>query len=252
MITFSMGLMFVAINYLWWMWEKGLVTKYTAGFTDKAIPTITNNGEQRHADVRTDTLNYVVRFLTTTKSLDWYCAKYFTILFLTGAVIVIQLMYLHYILNANFDFASYPKLYENMLQTQDERMQNLDDIAVMRFPINFHCYRNFFGKSGTLQTIEVNCDNEANGWVEAFYISNIYVLLALFVIWTITIIQTLASLILFKHITGISHFKSSQFKNFDLGKKLIFLFMAQNFEPLFWNDVILAIKDSVKTNNNIV
>ena len=51
MITFGIGLMFVAINYLWWMWEKGLVSKYTAGCTDKAIPSITNNSEHSHADV---------------------------------------------------------------------------------------------------------------------------------------------------------------------------------------------------------
>jgi len=36
-ITLGMGLMFVTINYLWWMWEKGLVSKYTAGFADKAM-----------------------------------------------------------------------------------------------------------------------------------------------------------------------------------------------------------------------
>jgi hypothetical protein len=255
LITFGMGLMYVAINYLWWMWEKGLVTKYTSGFTDKAIPTMTNNGEHRHADVRTDTLNYVVRFLTNTKHFYWYAVKYLAIIALTFAVLTFQLYYLHTILNADLDFDSYTKLYENLLKPQDERMQNPNDVAVMRFPINFHCYRNFFGKSGSMQTIEVNCDNEANGWVEAFYISNIYVLFALLVLWLINLLQTLFSIIFFKQLTGISQYKSSQFKNFDMGKKLMFLFMAQNFEPLFWNDVITAIKDTPmkqKPQNNIV
>jgi len=77
-ITLGMGLMFVTINYLWWMWEKGLVSKYTAGFADKAMPSITNNADNRHLDVRTDNINYVVRFLTTSKHLDWYFAKYLT------------------------------------------------------------------------------------------------------------------------------------------------------------------------------
>ena len=51
LITFGMGLMFVGIKYLWRYWEKGLVSKFTAGFTDKAIPSISQNAEQRHADV---------------------------------------------------------------------------------------------------------------------------------------------------------------------------------------------------------
>jgi len=63
-ITLGMGLMFVTINYLWWMWEKGLVSKYTAGFADKAMPSITNNADNRHLDVRTDNINYVVRCQT--------------------------------------------------------------------------------------------------------------------------------------------------------------------------------------------
>ena len=127
-------------------------------------------------------------------------------------------------------------------------MQDLDDIAVMRFPINFHCFRNYFDKSGTMETIEVNCDNESNGWVEAFYVCNIYVIMALLFLWLISLIQTVVSLLLWKHITGISKFNSTQFSNFDVGKKLLFLFMAQNFEPLFWNDVLKAIHES-QTNS---
>ena len=243
-----MGLMFVAINYLWWRWEKGLVSKYTAGCTDKAVLSITNNGEDRQADVRKDTLNYVVRFLTTTNDLTWYCAKYTTILFVTGAVLVFQLWYLHQILNAKFDFESYPKLINNMLKSQDKRMQDLDDIAIMRFPINFHCFRNFFDNSGAMETIEVNCNIEANGWVEAFYICNIFVIMALLFLWLISLIQTVCSLLLWKRITGIYKFNSTQFGNYDVGKKLLFLFMAQNFETLFWNDVLKAIHES-QTNS---
>ena len=241
LVTFGMGLMFVAINYLWWKWEKGLVTKYTAGFNHKAIPSLTNNSEQRHADVRTDTLIYVVRFLKSKNDLTLYYAKYLTILVLTGAVLSFQLWYLHKILNAKFDFDSYPTLIENMLKSQDQRMQDLNDIAVMRFPIHFHCFRNFIEKVGAMQTIEVNCYNEGNGWVEAFYICNIFVIMALLFLWLINLIQTMTSLLLFNIITGISKIKSPQF---DIGKKLIILFMAQNYEPLFWNDVIKAINDS--------
>ena len=252
LVTFGMGLLFVAINFLWWMWEKGLVTKYTAGFTDKAIPTITNNPEQRHTDVRTDTLNYVVRFLTTTKNFDWYFMKYTAILFLTVAVILFQLSYLHKMLNVTpFDFEGYKHLLENLSKPQDERMADETDFAVMKFPINFHCFRKYFGPSGTLQIFTVQCDNEANGWVEAFSICNIYVLFALLILWLITMVQTMASLCLFKQVTGISEYNSSQFKHFCMGKKLMFLFMAQNFEPLFWNDVIMAIRDTKHQRDHI-
>jgi len=58
-ITLGMGLMFVTINYLWWMWEKGLVSKYTAGFADKAMPSLTNNADNRQPTMRTtDTWMY--------------------------------------------------------------------------------------------------------------------------------------------------------------------------------------------------
>ena len=244
LVTFGMGLMFVAVKYLWRYWEKGLVSKFTAGFNDKAIPTMSQNAEQRHADVRTDTLNYVVRFLTTTNDFTWYMAKYLLILLLTVAVLAFQLWYLHKVLNAKFDFDTYPKLLENMLKSQDERMMDLDDFAIMRFPTNFHCFRNNFENSGTIKTVVVNCDNESNGWVEAFYIFNIYGIMALLFLWLITLIQTVASILLFKKLTGISKINSDNFRNFDTGKRLLFLLMAQNFEPLFWQDVLMAINDA--------
>jgi len=48
----------------------------------------------------------------------------------------------------------------------------------------------------------------------------------------------------FKLFTGVADFGGTAFENFGPGKKLIFLFMAQNLEELFWSDVILKIKDA--------
>jgi len=254
LITFGMGLMYVAINYLWWMWEKGIVSKYTTGFTDKAFPTITNNPEHKHSDPRTDTLNYVVRFLTTTKDFNWYFVKYTAILFLTMAVIFFQLTFLHRMLNVTpYDYEGYLNLYNNLFKEQDQRMADETDTAVMKFPIAFHCFRKMFGPSGTLQLGEVLCDNESNGWVEAFFISNIFVLFVLQCLWMITMVQTLTAIIFFKQVTRIpENDRSDAFRHFCLGKKLMFLFFAQNFEPLFWNDVIRAIQDTNMSPNYIV
>ena len=244
-ITLGMGLMFVTINYLWWMWEKGLVSKYTAGFADKAMPSLSNNADNRHLDVRTDNINYVVRFLTTSKHLDWYFAKYLTIIFLTGAVIIGQFAFVHLMLGtAPYSPSEYVKLYDNMMEYQHIRMKNRYDNAVLRFPTEFSCLRFDYGPSGTLQSTEVNCDNEANSWVECFYISNIFILYILIGLYTATIVQTMAAIKGFKLFTGVADFGGTAFENFGPGKKLIFLFMAQNLEELFWADVILKIKDA--------
>ena len=169
-IALAMGLMYVTINYLWWMWEKGLVCKYTAGFADRAMPTISNNADNKHLDVRTDNLNYVVRFLTTSKHLDWYFAKYVTVVALTGAVIIGQFVFVHTMLGTKpYSPTEYVKLYDNMMEDQDIRMQNRYDKAVLTFPTEFTCIRKNHGPSGTLQFTEINCDNEANSWVECFY-----------------------------------------------------------------------------------
>ena len=249
-IAFGLGLMYVTITYLWWMWEKGLVCKYTAGFADRAMPTISNNADNKHLDVRTDNLNYVVRFLTTSKHLDWYFAKYVTILFLTGAVLIGQFVFVHSMLGITpYSPTEYVQLYENMMQDQDIRMQNRYDKAILTFPTEFTCIRKNHGPSGTLQLTEINCDNEANSWVECFYITNIFIIYILIGLYCTTILQTVTAIMGFKQFTGVNDFDGTAFQNFGPGKKLMFLFMSQNYEELFWRDVIRKIRDTKDTRD---
>ena len=247
-ITFLMGLMYVLCNYIWWMWEKGLVTKFTSGFRDRAVPTMSQTGEQRMVqDVRTDSLNYIVRWILHNGSLNWYLAKYFGVLFLTLAVLVGQLSYLLYLFGANLDFATYNQLFNNMLRTQEERALDVTDVALLKFPISFYCIRNIFGPSGTLQAFEVDCDNDLNGYVEYYYIINLYVITTLLIVWLVTLLQTLLSLVFFRRcFTGLTpnEYNSSAFCHFGYGKKLMFMFIYQNVEPLFLFDIIQSVKDS--------
>jgi len=245
MITFFMGLLYVAINYLWWIWENGRVSMYTSGFTNRDITSIPSNVENRHMAVRTYRLNYVLRLLQTSSvNLNWYFAKYMSILFLTIGVIIAQLYYIHYMFSmSQITFDGYLQLYRNMMQDQHERMLNTNDSAVLKFPVTF-CFTFKFWASGAFKEQEVQCDNSSNSWVEAFYITNIFVLYALIILWIVTFLQTAFALLYFKNICRITNFKTSKFNHFDYGKRLLFLFMAQNFEPRFWNEVILAINDS--------
>ena len=181
MVTFVMGMMFLAIHYLWIMWEKGLIFQYTSGLRDRALPTLSQKPDQRNVqDVRTDTINYLARLLVDKQNLDWYCLNYFIILTLTGLVLVAQLFYLHFLFAVKpFDFAGYNELIHNLQVNQFDRVSNENDKAILRFPLNFHCYRETSGSAGGKSNRMIICDNEVNGWVEAFYIVNIYTLISL-------------------------------------------------------------------------
>lgn len=246
MLTFLMGTLYFVCQCVWLMWERGLVSQYTAGFRERAVPTMTQTGEQRMVqDVRTDNLNYLVRMVQDIRTLDWYCFKYFAFLILTGIVILGQLWYLHIMLDAKpLDFNRYNELYQNMLTIQDERIWNPTDTAILRFPLSFHCLRRDYGSSGTKQKREVRCDNESNTWVEAFYITNIYVLIVLLILLMITFVQALGALVFFEFLLPKRKCKLSNLNYFGYGKRLMLLFLYQNLEPLFWYDLVQALNDS--------
>ena len=248
MVTFVMGLMFLAIHYLWIMWEKGLIYQYTSGLRDRALPTMSQKPDQRNVqDVRTDTLNYLARLLVDKQNLDWYCLNYFLILILTGLVLVAQLFYLHFLFAVKpFDFSAYNELIHNLQVNQFDRVNNENDKAILRFPLNFHCYRETSGSAGGKSNRMIICDNEVNGWVEAFYILNIYTLISLCVMWIITLIQTLSALLCFQCFTPKTknkYQKVTNIQSLSYGKRLLFLLMSQNVEPLFWSDVVEVVND---------
>ena len=248
MVTFVMGLMFLAIHYLWIMWEKGLIYQYTSGLRDRALPTLSQKPDQRNVqDVRTDTINYLARLLVDKQNLDWYCLNYFIILTLTGLVLVAQLFYLHFLFAVKpFDFSGYNELIHNLQVNQFDRVNNENDKAILRFPLNFHCYRETSGSAGGKSNRMIICDNEVNGWVEAFYILNIYTLLSLCVMWMIMFIQTMSALLCFQCFIPKSKNKYQKVTNIlklSYGKRLLFLLMSQNVEPLFWSDVVEVVND---------
>jgi hypothetical protein len=177
--------------------------------------------------------------------LDWYFAKYLTVLILTGAVIIGQFVFVHLMLGTRpYSPSAYLQLYDNMMEYQNTRMQNPYDNAVLRFPTEFSCIRFNHGPSGSVESTEINCDNEANSWVECFYICNVFILFILIVLYIITLFQTLVSIQAFKIFIDTADFAGTPFEDFGPGKKLVVLFMSQNFEELFWNDVILKISQT--------
>ena len=248
MVTFGMGLMFLAIHYLWIMWEKGLIFQYTSGLRDRAVPSMSLKSDQRmNQDVRTDTINYLARLLCENQNFDWYCLNYFLVLVITGTTIVCQLWYLHLVFSVQpLDFRGYNELYQNMQVSQLDRISNENDTAILRFPLNFHCNRYQIGTAGAKISRQVLCDNEVNGWVEFFYIANIYTMLGLALMWLLTLIQTGSALLCFDCFTPKSnknYQKVSNIKKLSYGKRLFFLLLSQNVEPLFWSDVVNAIND---------
>lgn len=254
MVTFVMGLMYMCVHYLWIGWEKGLILKYTSGLRDRALPVMSPKTDPKHInDVRADTVNYLSRLLTDVQSFDWYCVKYMVVVLLTGAVIAVQLFYIHYLFSVTlFDFAGYKKLFENLQVPQYDRILNDEDKAVLRFPLNFYCMRDHFGTAGAKSYRQVMCDNEVNGWVEAFYIGNIYTLLALAVMWGITVVQTVSAVFCFKCFVPQTknNYKPIRFLNrMSYGKRLLFLLISQNVDPLFFSDVVDSINDNEPTDN---
>lgn len=237
--------MYLFCSSLWIVWEKGVVNRLTSQISNKYLPYMIENPQNtsKPQDTRKEALQYTAKFLLNYPNLEWYFFKYMAANFVSFLTIVIQLVYLHWILDVSFlNFYRYIELFKNMVQLQDERVYNDDDTAILRYPKFFFCIQANYGPSGTKQKHEINCNCETNNWVELFLILNIFACLFLLVLSIINIVQTLIAVLLFPYYPEGPTIKlKGQMKDLSNSKRLLALLLAQNVEPMLWDDIVKAI-----------
>ena len=95
-----MGMMFfVAIRY-WLQAEQGRVSNYTTEYKDKMLPTMDDEAAEKRRlhNVRADRIAYITRAIVEFPGDQWYFTRYLLANFMTGCIILGQLITLHYVL----------------------------------------------------------------------------------------------------------------------------------------------------------
>ena len=85
---------------------------------------------------------------------------------------------------------SYSQLFTNLYADHEDRIWNLNDMAVLCFPRIFHCIEKKYGPSGTTEITAIYCTNQLASWVEAFFICNLFILGLLAIIWVLDVTCT--------------------------------------------------------------
>ena len=88
-----------AIRY-WLQAEEGRVSNYTTEYKDKMLPTMDDEAadKKRLQNVRADRIAYITRAIVEFPGDQWYYTRYMFASFLTGTIIVMQFIGLHFIL----------------------------------------------------------------------------------------------------------------------------------------------------------
>ena len=98
------------------------------------------------------------------------------------------------------------------------------------------------GASGTKELTEVYCLNQLASWAEGFYIANLFILYTLAALWFIDFVFTFTYIIMFPLYNNSSKKPNCYtFQQLSLSKRLFSLLLAQNLDPLFWEDVVQNI-----------
>ena len=144
------------------------------------------------------------------------------------------------------------------MEDQITRILNEKDGAILWFPRVFNCIERKHGPSGTIERKDILCYNSLASWVEAFFIANIFVLWILACLWVLDFISTTTYLACSPLYQGSKKNKTQgcyTFNDLSMSKRLFVILLAQNMEPLFWEDVvnnILSTRNPNKyTNFNI-
>ena len=139
-------------------------------------------------------------------------------------------------------FDQYKDLFSNILADQDNRVWNERDQTVLWFPRAFYCVERRMGPSGTKERQEVYCVNQLASWAEGFYIVNLFILYTLAAIWVIDFLFTYTYIVMFPLYNNSSKKPNCYtFQQLSLSKRLFALLLAQNLDPLFWEDVVQNI-----------
>jgi len=220
---------------------------FTCDIQNKCLPTQIQENEgtgNRPQDLRKERLEYTAKFLLDFEGMEWYFKKYMLSNFITLITIVAQLAFLHWILDVSLlNFTQYGELVNNFLTHQDDRVYNERDTAVLRFPKFFYCLQAYYGPSGTKQRSEINCNCEANNWIEISLIINLFVHLFLVLLWLINLGQTLLAILVFPYYKAdpTTRKLATTMKDLSYSKRLLALLLSQNMDSMLWAEVVKAI-----------
>jgi hypothetical protein len=148
-------------------------------------------------------------------------------------------------------FYHYKELFTNIMSDQETRVNNYNDTAILWFPKVFHCIEKHMGVGGTMEKADVYCTNQMASWVEGFFIVDLFCLWLLGFFWILDLVGTTGYLFIFP-LYRVKKTKKNihcyTFQELSMSKKLFAILLAQNLEPLFWQDVVRSI---LTTRKNI-